>query len=110
MKSRRAAALALAAVLFFWLWQFLTVRYNYEGNWTGLYCIAPHMPVPDFLRGEKLYVLKGSAGFDGQIYHLIAHDPWLRRGSADAIVGPAIFYQRILVPALVWSLAWGRDA
>ncbi len=101
--------LGLVAVALAWLWQFLTVRYNYGGNWTALYCIAPHMPVPDFLRSEKLYIFAGSEGFDGMIYHLIAHDPWLRRGSADAIVGPAIFYQRILVPALAWALALGRD-
>jgi hypothetical protein len=68
------------------------------------------MPVPEFLRSEKLYIFAGGEGFDGMIYHLIAHDPWLRRGSADAIVGPAIFYQRIFVPALAWALALGRDA
>ncbi len=109
MEPRRAAALGIAAVLFVWLGQFLTVRYNYGGNWTGLFCIAPHMPIPEFLKSERLYVFQGSEGFDGQVYHLIAHDPWMRRGSADAIVGPAVFYQRILVPALAWSLALGRD-
>src|SRR5277367_3420602 len=107
---RRAAVVALAAVSIAWLWQFLTVRYNYGGNWSALFCIAPHMPVPDFLRSEKLYIFQGSAGFDGQEYHLIAHDPWLRRGSADAIIGPAIFYQRIFVPALAWAFALGRDS
>jgi hypothetical protein len=109
MKSRRAAALAIAAVLFFWLWQFLTVRYNYGGNWTGLFCIAPHMPVPAFLQSERLYIFHDTQGFDGQIYHLIAHDPWMRRGSADAILSPTYRYQRILVPALAWFLALGRD-
>lgn len=107
--ARRAALLATAAVSIAWLWQFLTVRYNYHGNWSGLFCIAPHMPVPEFLRSEHLYIFQGSAGYDGQEYHLIAHDPWLRRGSADAIVGPAVFYQRILVPALAWTLALGHD-
>jgi hypothetical protein len=105
-----AARLALAAVLFFWSWQFLTVHYNYGGNWTGLFCIAPHMPVPAFLKSEKLYIFPDTQGFDGQIYHLIAHDPWMRRGSADAILSPDYRYQRILVPALAWSLAFGRDA
>ncbi len=110
-ESKKAALLAICAVAAAWLWQFLTVHYNYQGNWTALYCIAPHMPVPDFLRSENLYIFpKGSEGFDGQEYHLIAHDPWLRRGSADAIVGPVIFYQRMLVPVLAWTLALGRDA
>ena len=109
MKSRRAAALAIVAVLFFWLWQFLTVRYNYGGNWTGLFCIAPHMPVPAFLKSERLYIFRDTQGFDGQIYHLIAHDPWMRRGSADAILSPTYRYQRILVPALAWCLALSQD-
>lgn len=77
MNSRRAAAYALAAVLAVWLWQFLTVHYNYGDNWTGLFCIAPHMAVPLFLRSEKLYIFQGSTGFDGQVFHLIAHDPWM---------------------------------
>jgi hypothetical protein len=104
-----AAALGILAVALAWFSQFLTVRYNYGGNWTALFCIAPHMPVPDFLRSEHLYIFEGSEGYDGQVYHLIAHDPWVRRGSADAIVGPAIFYQRIFVPALAWLLSLGRD-
>jgi hypothetical protein len=107
--SRRAPALAIAAVLFFWLWQFLTVRYNYNGNWTGLFCIAPHMPVPAFLKSENLYIFQNTQGFDGQIYHLIAHDPWMRRGSADAILSPTYRYQRILVPGLAWCVALGQD-
>ena len=109
VNSLRAAAYGIAAVLALWSWQFLTVHYNYGRNWTALFCIAPHMPVPPFLRSEKLYIFQGSAGFDGQVFHLIAHDPWLRRGSAEAIVGPAFRYQRILVPALAWCLALGQD-
>jgi hypothetical protein len=109
----RAALLGIIAVLAAWSWQSLTVRYNYGGNWTALFCIAPHMPVPDFLRSENLYIFQGSEGYDGQEYHLIAHDPWFSHGtvegSAGAIVGPAIFYQRILVPALAWLVALGQD-
>jgi hypothetical protein len=102
--------LVAAAVVFpTWLWQFLTVRYNYDGNWSALFCIAQRMPVPDFLRGEHLYIFQNSDGYDGQVYHLIAHDPWMRRGSADAILSPRFRYQRILVPALAWLVALGRD-
>ncbi|MGA3188272.1 MAG: hypothetical protein ABSF22_14295 [Bryobacteraceae bacterium] len=105
----RPPILAAYAIAVLWLCQFLTVRYNYGGNWTGLFCIAPHMPVPDFLRSERLYIFPNSDGYDGQIFHLIAHDPWMTRGSADSIVGAAFRYQRILVPALAWTLALGRD-
>jgi len=106
---RRPSILAAIAVAFLWLCQFATVRYNYGGNWTGLFCIAPHMPVPDFLRSERLYIFQGTEGYDGQVFHLIAHDPWMTRGSARAVGGAAFRYQRILVPALAWMLALGRD-
>ena len=106
---RRAAILGLAAAAAVWVWQFLTVRYNHGGNWTALYVIAPHMPVPEFLKGENLYVFPNTQGYDGQVYHLMAHDPWMRKGSPAAIVGAAFRYQRIFVPALAWTLALGND-
>jgi len=101
--------LAASAVAFLWLCQFATVRYNYGGNWTGLFCIGPRMPVPDFLRFEHLYLFEGTDGYDGQVFHLIAHDPWMTRGAASSISGADFRYQRILVPALAWMLALGRD-
>ncbi len=105
----RPSILAASAVAFLWLCQAATVRYNYGGNWTGLFCIAPHMPVPDFLQSEHLYIFQATEGYDGQVFHLIAHDPWMTRGSAAAISGAEFRYQRILVPALAWMLALGRD-
>ena len=87
---------------------FLTVHYNYGGNWTALFCIRAGMPVPAFLKSEDLYIF-GNEGYDGQVYHLIAHDPWMQKGSADAIADVSFRYQRILVPALAWLLAGGQD-
>ncbi len=107
--SRRAALLGLAAVIGVWTWQYLTVRFNYGGNWTALFVIRPGMPVPEFLKSEKLYIFQNSAGYDGQVYHLIAHDPWMRKGSREAIAGASFRYQRIFVPALAWAIALGRD-
>lgn len=107
--SRRAAILGFSAVLLLWIWQYLTVRYNYQGNWTGLFCIRDTMPVPAFLRAERPYVFRGIDGYDGQVFHLIAHDPWMRKGSREAIARPAFRYQRILVPALAWTIALGDD-
>lgn len=106
---RRPSILAALAVAVLWFCQFATVRYNYGGNWTGLFCIAPHLPVPEFLRAERLYLFQGTEGYDGQLFHLIAHDPWMTRGSADLLGGAAFRYQRIFVPALAWMLALGRD-
>jgi hypothetical protein len=107
---RRAALLGLIAALAAWSWQFLTVRYNYGGNWTALYRIRAGMPAPDFLRSENLYKFEDTQGYDGQVYHLIAHDPWMRKGSAAAIADASFRYQRIFVPALAWLLAFGRDS
>jgi hypothetical protein len=101
--------LGLLAVLAAWTWMFLTVHYNYGRNWTALFCIRASMPVPAFLKSENLYIFPNSEGYDGQVYHLIAHDPWMQKGSAGAIADVAFRYQRILVPALAWILAWGQD-
>jgi len=106
----RPAVLALAAVLGMWLWQFATVHFNYGGNWTALFSIAPNWPRPAFLSSENLYTFPGSLGYDGQMYHLIAHDPWMERGAVPAMDDPALRYRRILVPALAWALAMGRDS
>jgi hypothetical protein len=105
----RAACLGIAAVLFLWTCQFLTVHYNYGGNWTALFRIRPGMPLPDFLKSERLYTFPGTEGYDGQVYHLIAHDPWMLRGSGAAITDAPFRYQRILVPALAWLIALGQD-
>lgn len=108
-ESRRAIWLGFAAVLGLWSWQALTVHYNYGGNWTALFRTRPGMPVPDFLKSEKLYIFESSPGYDGQVFHLMAHDPWMRRGARQAIAGASFRYQRILVPALAWIFALGRD-
>jgi hypothetical protein len=106
----RAARVGLIAVAFCFVCQWLTVHENYGGNWTALFRIRPGMPVPDFLKSENLYIFQNSAGYDGQVYHLIAHDPWMRKGSFQAIGGAPFRYQRIFVPALAWALAFGHDA
>ena len=93
-----------------WLWQFATVHFNYGGNWTALFSTAPNWPRPAFLAAENLYTFPGSLGYDGQMYHLIAHDPWITRGAVAAMDDPALRYRRILVPALAWALALGRDS
>ncbi len=110
LSAPKPAVLALLAVAVVFAWQFATVHFNYGGNWTGLFCIRPSMPVPAFLKSENLYLFQGTEGYDGQVYHLIAHDPWMRKGSPDAIVGAAFRYQRIFVPALAWVLAFGDDS
>src|SRR6266545_2530619 len=70
------AALALALA---WLWA--TVELNYGGDWTALYYTGDRIVLPPALAAEEnVYRFAGSAGYDGQFYHLIAHDPLLRHG------------------------------
>lgn len=108
-ERRRAVAVGVAAVAIIWLCQFLTVRYNYGGDWTALFRIGPIASLPPFAAAEPHYVFPASDSFDGQWYHLMAHDPFMSRGTASAIDDP-VFRRRILVSLLAWTLALGRDA
>jgi hypothetical protein len=106
--SRRAAiAWAALALILAFAGQFLTVHFNYGGNWTGLFCTGSHFPVPPELSGEHIYIFSNSAGYDGQFYHYIAHDPFFQRGFASYIDAPRLRYRRILVPFLAWLLSGG---
>lgn len=90
-------------------WQATTVHVNYRGNWTALFCIGSRFPVPPELADEHLYVFPDSPGFDGQFYHLVAHDPVFRRGFHRYIDAPEYRYRRILVPLLAFALAGGQS-
>ena len=103
----RCAFFALTCALCLFLWQALTVRYNYSGNWTGLFCTGALYGTPPGL-SEKLYVFP-NWGYDGQLYHYIAHDPLFRRGFASHFDAPRLRYRRILVPGLAFLLAGGQD-
>jgi hypothetical protein len=109
-ERRRAVAVGLAAAGIIWLWQFLTVRYNYGGDWTALFRIGPIASLPPFAASERHYMFPASDSFDGQWYHLMAHDPFMSRGAASVIDSPVFRYRRILVSLLAWMLALGRDA
>jgi hypothetical protein len=91
-------------------WQALTVHYNRDGNWTALFLTGSRFPVPPALASEKLYVFPDSAGYDGQMYHYIAHDPLMRHGLAKFIDSPRLRYRRILLPASAFLMAFGRQA
>lgn len=97
-----SAAAALA-------WQGLVVHFEYQGNWTGLFCTAAGAPQPPALAAENIYTFANSSGYDGQFYHYIAHDPFLRHGFADYVDAPRLRYRRILVPLAAYGLALGRS-
>lgn len=98
------AAIATACIL---LWLLLTVRYNYGGNWTALFCTGSTQRVPPELAANT-YLFKPTPGYDGQFYRYIAHDPVFRRGYWQYVDDARCRYRRILVPFLAWALAGGR--
>jgi hypothetical protein len=101
---------ALLATALMASWQALDVRYSYGGNWTGLFCAGSFTRDDSPTLHEKIYRLPGSHGYDGQFYHLVAHDPFFRRGLASSIDSPRYRYGRILVPGLAYLLAFGQDS
>ncbi|HYZ86683.1 MAG TPA: hypothetical protein VE621_19870 [Bryobacteraceae bacterium] len=91
-------ALALAAVLCVLLWQTLTVRFNYGGNWTALFCTGGVQRLPPDLAAGT-YLFPGSHGYDGQFYRYMAHDPSPAGPYARYIDDARLRYRRILLPA-----------
>jgi len=81
----------------------------YDGNWTALFMTGGINEQPPQLAGENIYIFEGSAGYDGQFYHYVAHDPFRRNGIAEYVDVPGVRYQRILVPLCAWLLAGGSD-
>jgi len=101
------STLAMAMVL---TWQVITVRANYGGNWTALYCTGARLGTPTTLAAEHIYQFPNSYGFDGQMYHYVAHDPLMRNAELKAFVdAPWLRYRRILLPGLAYLLAWGNS-
>ena len=99
------ASLSAGLVL---LWQCLTVHYNYRDDWTALYDTGAYRRIPPEIGNEQIRQFAGP-GYDGQFYHFIAHDPWLRHGSAAFVDNPRLRWRRILVPALAWLCALGQS-
>jgi len=102
-------ALGLLAAAVFAGWQWMTVHANYGGNWTALYCTGARRPQPASLAPEHIWLFPDSDGYDGQMYHYIAHDPSMRNQNLRAAVDdPRLRYRRILLPALAYVAAAGH--
>jgi hypothetical protein len=67
------------------------------------------MPAAEELAPEHIYMFPNVVGYDGQLYHLVAHDPLFRRNFARVIDIPRLRYRRILVPGLAALLSFGQD-
>lgn len=67
-------------------------------------------PIPPSLASENIYIFPETDGYDGQIYHYIAHDPLLRRGLSAYVGDARQRYGRMLVPMLAFIIAGGNPA
>ncbi|MBI5283043.1 MAG: hypothetical protein HY858_15260 [Candidatus Solibacter usitatus] len=107
----KPAAIAAACVGVALAYLSANVTLNHAGNWTALFVTGDAVKAApeELLRSETLAVTHGSPGYDGQFYHYMAHDPWGARGFDSHIDDPGYRYRRILMPALAWCLALGRD-
>jgi hypothetical protein len=101
--------LPVAAVVLVVSWQWATVTANYGGNWTALFCAGANQRQPPLAASERLYLFAGSTGYDGQFYHYVAHDPFLRSDLKNYIDDPRLRYRRILIPILAYGLALGQS-
>jgi hypothetical protein len=99
---------SLAAVAGVALWLAALIHVDYGDNWSALFCIGEHAPMPLQL-APGAYRWKGADGYDGQYYRYVAHDPLFRKGYAQFIDAPRIRYRRILIPGLAYLLAFGRS-
>ena len=109
-RGQRRACLgwALIAVIAAGVGQYLTVRYNYQGHATALFFTGSSRAVPPQLAAE-IYQVQDPRGFDGQLYHYVAHDPLMRRGLDQYVDNPRLRWRRILVPGLASVLSFGNS-
>jgi len=111
VETKRAAfwALPVMAALLVLAWQWATVSANYAGNWTALFCTGSLQRHPPLVASEHIYLFANSTGYDGQMYHYIAHDPLMRSDLKSYIDDSRLRYRRILIPLLAYGVAMGRS-
>jgi hypothetical protein len=87
----------------------LTVHFNYGGNFTALFCHGSEFHLPASLAWEHIYVFPHTGGYDGQAYHLVAHDPLCRMDVCASVPDRSLRYPRILLPGMAYLAALGRQ-
>jgi len=100
----RVAILAVALVL---TWSAARVYFVNGGNWTALFCSGTYFSLPPDLDAGTYRV--PAAGYDGQFYRLLAHDPFLAKNYARYVDAPQFRFRRCLVPMAAWLLACGQQ-
>src|SRR5271165_3447739 len=107
-KASRASAtwIAILAASVILVWTATRVHYVFDGNWTALFCTGANWRVPPDLE-PGTYRFPG-AGYDGQFYRYLAHDPLLRKNYSRYVDAPQMRFRRALVSLLAWLFALGQ--
>jgi len=109
VSQRRSVLAGLACAALVFCWQWLTVHANYQAKWNAIFCTGAELKQPPELADEHIYLFADSQGYDGQMYHYVAHDPFFVRGFDAYLDAPRMRYRRILVPLAAHVLALGQD-
>jgi len=97
---------AIMAALLVFVWTAGRIHYAFGGNWTAAFRTGTIFRVPPDL-GAGTYRFEG-AGYDGQFYRYLAHDPVLRRGYSRYVDAPQLRFRRLLVPLAAWLMGFGQ--
>lgn len=109
MTSVSTRAVWISVPLFAALWLAFLIGVRYSGHASGVFYTGRDATVPAAIDAHTFRV-PDKVGYDGQFYHMIAHDPWNQRGFVLQTDNPSLRWRRIGVPALAWTLAGGNDA
>ncbi len=99
--------MAILSVLLVFIWTAARIHYAFGGNWTAVFCTGSILRVPPDLDAGT-YRFPG-AGYDGQFYRYLAHDPFLQKGYSRYVDAPQVRFRRLLVPLAAWLFALGQQ-
>src|SRR5712664_3738169 len=99
---RRCLLYATLALILGFCWETTLVYTLYGGNWTSLFYHRQDSRLPEEPAFANTYKFPDELGYDGQYYRIIAHDPFLNRGSVRYLDSASFRARRILVPLLAW--------
>lgn len=107
--GRSAWYTALCALTCAVLWVGFNVSFNYGNHISGLFYTGARVALPAEIENHTRRLTYDDIGYDAHFYHLIAHDPLLRRGSVTYLDNPSLRWRRIGVPGLAALLTFGND-